>query len=33
VLGQRGPRRHAAQLLQLAERLAQIVELWADVFA
>ena len=33
VFGQRGARRHATQLLQLAQRLAQIVELGAEVLA
>ncbi len=33
VLGQRGPRRHPPQLLQLAERDAQIVELGPEVLA
>ena len=33
VLGERGARRHAAQLLQLAQRLAQVVELRAEVLA
>src|SRR3954468_8846449 len=33
MFGERGPRRHAAQLVELAERLAQIIELRAEVVA
>ena len=33
MFGERRPRRHAAQLLQLAQRLAQILELRAEVLA
>src|SRR5829696_6089827 len=31
MFGERGPRRHAAQLVEFAQRLAQVVELWAEI--